>query len=527
MFRDFSSSAQNDTIAKMTKLMGQNTSGIMPMNGLMLLDFGPWVEKLGIGQYVRAPGKFNFELEIKNTAAKIKMNTVYNTVQLADSMIGNRLKTAREALKDISDYTKEISGFISPSGISMNPFLTMLQLGQYLKSFDAFVEDQKTYHYFHCVDGKWEVDKAKVLNDLQKEFEKMPPDGLLDLVQALGILMPRITITDSEDKTVKTAALFEKKIQDSLLQLFGHEESFRKTLFGSNTVASYLLRLTDGDSVLQFLTGQKITKQELNGPAYDFDFPSNWEKALEKNHPNLRESDKKTKYWDAKNKKWIDEKDAPKYYERQFTLLEYKNSGKAEATWFEYKNDDFLGGNLDVKVGDAEAHADVSAGLYVLNNNGDRVFSPGVSAEVGVSATAFNAKYDVQIVGDEMLGLNADAEVTVLQASAKAGADFNLMGRDKNGNYGFNPQANVHAGAEAILAKAEASGGINVLGGEIGVKGSVQFGVGAKADFGIKDGVVKCELGVSLGLGFDVGFEVDVGGMVDTARSWLKDTFGW
>ena len=99
------------------------------------------------------------------------------------------------------------------------------------------------------------------------------------------------------------------------------------------------------------------------------------------------------------------------------------------------------------------------------------------------------------------------------------------MGKDKDGKLVFDPQANISVGAEAIAAKVEGSAGVNILGGEVGVKGSLQVGVGAKADIGYKDGVFKCEIGASLGIGFDIGIEVDVGGMVDTAVSWLKGLF--
>ncbi len=41
----------------------------------------------------------------------------------------------------------------------------------------------------------------------------------------------------------------------------------------------------------------------------------------------------------------------------------------------------------------------------------------------------------------------------------------------------------------------------NVLGGEVGVSGSVSVGVGAHADVGYKDGVFKFDIGASIGLG--------------------------
>lgn len=59
----------------------------------------------------------------------------------------------------------------------------------------------------------------------------------------------------------------------------------------------------------------------------------------------------------------------------------------------------------------------------------------------------------------------------------------------------------VKAGdAEATAAELEGSLGVNVLGGEVGVSGSVSVGVGAHADVGYKDGVFKFDIGASIGL---------------------------
>lgn len=72
----------------------------------------------------------------------------------------------------------------------------------------------------------------------------------------------------------------------------------------------------------------------------------------------------------------------------------------------------------------------------------------------------------------------------------------------------------------------------NVLGGEVGVKGSVNVGIGAHADVGYRGGVVKVDIGASLGVGASVALEVDVGGMVDTitdtaTAAWEGVKSGW
>ena len=44
----------------------------------------------------------------------------------------------------------------------------------------------------------------------------------------------------------------------------------------------------------------------------------------------------------------------------------------------------------------------------------------------------------------------------------------------------------------------------------------VNFGIGAHADLGYKDGVIKADVGLSVGLGVSAAVEIDIGGMVNT-----------
>lgn len=74
--------------------------------------------------------------------------------------------------------------------------------------------------------------------------------------------------------------------------------------------------------------------------------------------------------------------------------------------------------------------------------------------------------------------------------------------------------------------------GLNVLGGEVGVSGSGSVGIGAHADVGYKDGVLKFDIGASVGLGVSVGAEIDIGGMVDTICDTVESAWnglkkGW
>jgi len=132
---------------------------------------------------------------------------------------------------------------------------------------------------------------------------------------------------------------------------------------------------------------------------------------------------------------------------------------------------------------------------------------------VGASATVLHGSWDQQWVGNEMLGINSHVEGTVGKAEAKAELNLGFV-ENNSGNTSF--QADVKLSAEAIAAEAKGSVGVNILGGEVGVSGSVNVGIGAHADFGYKDGVIKCDIGASLGVGASVSLELDVGGMVET-----------
>ena len=182
-------------------------------------------------------------------------------------------------------------------------------------------------------------------------------------------------------------------------------------------------------------------------------------------------------------------------------------------------------GSVTAKVGNAEATAKLSAGLYVVDQNNNRKLSPGVNAKVGASVSALDINAEGQI-GSDMIGLYGKGEVSALSASANAELGLGMV----DGQF----QASASASAEAILAEAGVSAGMNVLGGKVGGSAAINVGVGAKANFGYTDGVVKCELGASLGIGVDLSVEIDIGGMAETVAdgvtsAWddLGDFIGW
>ena len=186
-------------------------------------------------------------------------------------------------------------------------------------------------------------------------------------------------------------------------------------------------------------------------------------------------------------------------------------------TWKEYGYDNGNGLKVNAKVGTAEAHASVSAGMYKMGKDGQRFWSPGVKAEVGASASIFEGEVSKQ-VGSDMLGVTVKGTTTVGKAEAQANAGAVLFDE----NHKLNPQLSAGASAEAIGGELTGKAQVDVLGGSVGVKGSVNCGIGAHADVGLKDGVVKVDIGATVGVGVSVGVEVDVGGMVNTVVDGAK-----
>lgn len=244
------------------------------------------------------------------------------------------------------------------------------------------------------------------------------------------------------------------------------------------------------------------------------------------NDHKLTEIDRQSQYFDLDGN--TVRGDVPDFYKQQLKVAELKNQIEANISYYDGTFGVGENSKINVVIGNAEAHSGISRGLYVVGKDGERKFSPGVNAEVGVSATALDLNWEQQWLGDEMFGLNSDVGVTVGKADATASIGAQIYGEDGE----LDLQLGANAKAEVIAAEAKGSVGVNVLGGEIGASGSVNFGIGAHADAGYKDGVLKFDVGASLGLGVSFGAEVDIGGMADTvcdaaSSAWNDVRDGW
>ncbi len=213
-----------------------------------------------------------------------------------------------------------------------------------------------------------------------------------------------------------------------------------------------------------------------------------------------------------------------KWYEAQTTIFEKtfsekKIEGSVFGTSFSDSND-YSESSAEFKFLTGEMHGDISAGMYVYTKDKDgntkRVFSPGVSAEVGASAALFKLDAHERIgLGENknMLGLYGDAHVEALSAEVTGKVALSAN------------QLYAKASAEANLAKVSGVAGISVLGTDVGVTASAKVGIGAHAEVGWTDGKLKVDVGAAVGIGFDLGFEVDVSGTVDAVCDAVSDAW--
>lgn len=167
-------------------------------------------------------------------------------------------------------------------------------------------------------------------------------------------------------------------------------------------------------------------------------------------------------------------------------------------------------GTVQARVGSAEWHKSAEMGLYVYsaekNGNIKKIFSPGVSAEVGGSASVLRFNADGTLLrygeGVESIGIYGKVDAQVLSAEARTKVSLN-----SNEIY-------AGASAEANLVKAGGSTGLSILGTKIGISGAVKVGVGGHAEVGVTDGKFKADIGGALGPGVDLGLEIDTSGTV-------------
>lgn len=177
-------------------------------------------------------------------------------------------------------------------------------------------------------------------------------------------------------------------------------------------------------------------------------------------------------------------------------------------------------GSYEISAFKANTNADAYAGLYSYSEDGKKHFAPGFGAEVGVGFSALTGSAQGKL-GDEYFGAYGNVEGSIGKVDAKSSVNVGLV--DKNGR--INPQVAAEFSAEALAAEAKASGGITVAGTDIGVTGGVNFGVGAHANIGLKDGKFSVDVGASLGIGVSLKLDVDFSGTVSAVSDMASSAW--
>ncbi len=445
---------------------------------------------------------------------RIDVDVVFNmssTIDLAEKNILNTLNTVRNvryaAEAKVLSRNNLTAGFVSAEG-KLNQLLD--DIAAIEKAVESGAGRYRSTEERLVLMGRT---KQNIGNNRLNAQEFQMERGMLEGIQKDKLKEAQRVYTEDEMLAINKA--IEKDDSELVLSLLGAEVSNEYSeadylrLFGSAEIARYLIKVADNDGVEAYVGKATVGAESELKSEFESQKLDDKSKDFLKDKGLAEDIIREESY--SKDGKSIEEKGAPAFYEKEQTLLEAGVSDKVSVSLLDASAEGGYG-KVSATVAEAEAHGGFSAGLYVLGADNTKKFSPGVNAEVGASATALAAEWEKQWLGNEMLGLNTEVEATVGKAETGAEAVAQIFGEDGK----LDVQLGAGAKAEAIAGEIEGSIGVNVLGGEVGVGGSVNFGLGAHADVGLRDGVIKCDVGVSVGVGVSANVELDVGGMVNT-----------
>ncbi len=173
-----------------------------------------------------------------------------------------------------------------------------------------------------------------------------------------------------------------------------------------------------------------------------------------------------------------------------------------------------------MKVANAEWHASAEAGMYQykIDENGKKVkvFAPGASAKIGGSATllSLDGSADLDLGNGMTVGVGGD--IAVMKGSAEAGVEAGYV----DGKFALNAKASAEL--NVIEANVNAHGGIDGI-ADIKGEAGVTVGIGAHADIGYHDGVIKCDIGASLGIGVKLNVSIDISEGIETVSNLVNE----
>lgn len=570
MLRDFSEESKQTMLGLVYEVENEKLSNFTDWVGDRWFDFEELIGQLNIAGYINNVNDYHKKVIDKNNATEKSIEKIFTDVANVNQTYSNVFQNVNELLEQWNRYIIVMQGIVSPtkgnfsSGnikATLNNILTGIEkekidclrdnmvkeingelvfneelLYEYIKKNPAEMTDAEQALLIEVIaqlqdtvamyETAAKIGTDKLGADLWNRVSWVSDSQEYDSFTAVSAHYNQIYVNllnfmmeKSEDSSTFAASILQASLGNGELNILGMDGSGRGgNWLGGSSLALYVAKYTS-EHTEQYYKKLSLSEESTLSSGYKFDDAGDaveeWLKDktddLFKDKDVNKEFLDETTYYD-KDGNEIDKKDAPTFYEKQATIAELKEEASASASLYEGNFEVGENGKIAVTVGKAEAHASVSAGFYVIGTDGEKKFSPGVNAEVGASVTAFEAEWEQQWLGDEMLGLNSELGVTAGKAEAKADIGMQVFGDDGK----LDIQLGASASAELIGGEIEGSVGVNVLGGEVGVKAGINYGLGAHADIGYRDGVFKCDIGASLGIGVSLDLEVDVGGMVNT-----------
>lgn len=561
MYRDFSEASKQKLLGLISEVENEKRSDFTDWIGDRWYDFAEWIGKLNIRNYINNVNSYHKKVIDKNNATKTAINRIFRNVSSVNTSYAYIFSNIENSLNKYLNYLDELNDIVTPSNgrfntnsmsNSFDKILREINSSKVLCLKDQMVQDidgelvfneDLIYEYLKKDQAELSIEEQNMLIDViaqmqdtaavYETYASLGNDELgADILHQVSWLsdnekyssftavsahysgiyanLLNYIVEQNEESNSFAASLLKISNGKNTLTLLGKEGKEKlDSIFGGTSLKAYAAKYTSEHTEQYFLKLEESDEKSLKSSGEFGKINEHIEEKLKNSNYSFEHSDKK--FYDLSGNELTD-KEAPDFYNQELTIGELKGNKSVGASIYDGTFDTFGDGNVNVVVGKAEAHASMAAGLYVMGKDGKKKFSPGVNAEIGTSVTALDVEWEQQWLGDEMFGLNSDVELTVGKAEAKANVGVQVY--DENGKLDF--QVAASAKAEAIAAELEGSAGVNVLGGEVGVSGSVNFGIGAHADVGYKDGVFKFDVGASFGLGASFGAEIDVGGMVDT-----------
>ena len=183
------------------------------------------------------------------------------------------------------------------------------------------------------------------------------------------------------------------------------------------------------------------------------------------------------------------------------------------------ESEEYFAYNGTVTAGKMEAGTHCGAGETLFYNEN------GVAGQgTGLTFSANAEMKGVEATGSYRAGTenyNTHGSATYSAGEARATAATTL-GYGENGL-----QANAVVGAEVNAMELKGSVGATVAGVEVNASASVKVGVGAKANVGYSNGILKIEVGAALGIGGTVGVDVNVGQIANKVTEGAKKAWSW